>query len=1770
MKNKILQKMLALVLVLCMVAAWAMPAGAATVNGRLTQVSSDRISADLFGKDAVDFPDSEPAYADTDIVRVSIVVDGAGALDAGYSPVDIAENANAMKYRANLKAKQDALSGKISKAIGQELDVVWNLTLAANIISANVPYGMVDSIKAVKGVDNVVLETVYQVDVVEKGGDNPNMATSSMQIGSTTAYAAGLTGAGSRIAIIDTGLDVEHISFDPNAFMYSLLLQAQRADMDLNTYLEKLDLLDAAEVAELLPNLNMSAMMGEGITADDLFVNDKVPFGFNYVDANTSVTHLDDTQGEHGSHVAGIAAANAYIPSADGGFDTALDTVLVQGVAPDAQLMVMKVFGANGGAYDSDYMVALEDAVMLGADAINLSLGSAYPGAATAGYAYYQTIMEKLEKSGVVVSISAGNSGSFADYTPYGVMYLDDPMVSTVGSPGSFTNSLAVASADNIGYSGEYMYANGGWLTPFTESDGYSNAPIGTVAGKYEYVYAFGIGTPDQFDAMLDALDLESFEGKVVLCDRGEIDFSAKANAAAERGAAAVIIVNTENVGINMVLSDYKYQVPVVSIMAFYGQLFSDEQYGATVVTDADGKAVGAVGTVEINEGPVAGLLGGWENSEMSTFSSWGVPGDLSMKPEITAPGGSIYSVAGAINTGNGYFFDDHASYEVMSGTSMASPQVAGMAAVMAQYIREYGLEERTGLDARTLAQSLLMSTAVPMFDGNYGSYYPILQQGSGLANLGNALLADSYILMDADATDSYADGKVKVELGDDPDRVGEYTFSFYIHNLTDTPEVYTLSADFFTQAAADAGLEDFVMHYITSGMEQSTTWTVDGVASEGTATVPANGSVKVTATVKLSEDEKAFLDAYYTGGAWIEGFVYATGETTAEGEEGTAHSIPVLGYYGSWTDASMYDNGSFMEYEYNMESQIPYLYDVNWSQGQFNSLFYSPSMDPNGMYYFGGNPMIPDETYMPERDAINSAYPITTVGFTAIRGGAAGFTYVMNTETGATMLQQFAGAHSDYPSMIIPAFFNGETWSLNYTLEDVLFDFSAFEENDHIEVGTIIVPEYYVSEDGQIDFAALDDGAFFSMGMTIDNTAPVAENYTIDGDTMTVTVTDNQYVSAVVLLDITGAEMLSAVGADPNATAGATGDFVMDITDVNTAGFLIAVYDYAGNVSVYQMDEAIGETTEIIDSITVNPESMILNTGAYAMVTATVAPMNAIDRTYTWSSSDESVAMVTEDGIVIGVSAGTATITATANGDSTKTDTCEVTVVDIHKTLNAIVWDEQGSIYFSEFSTDSMPEYTKLSPDMLEKDYFVSAAVGPNDILYASSLDTSTGEGSIYMIDPKTFEPTYLTDCVVQGLKIFYSDLTYAPEMFGIPYGMLLGSYGPYVIAINPANGAAIGIIDQLDENKSIVGIAAGDSYSANGMYFNDVYIIENDGTVTCETYISYIDEDGYLAIAPYSAVAEMPRTTFSTGIDKGDAWYFNSAYYDGEYLYWSAFDQDTDTAVTLYAIDLEKGMTVNLGTFADSVWPVGGLFEMPCLHENTELKNVVTADCVTPGYTGDLYCSDCGALLQEGTATEIDPDNHDMGEWTETKAPTCTEPGEETCKCAKCDHTETREIPATGIHEMGEWTESKAPTCTEPGEETRKCAKCDHTETREIPATGIHEMGEWTETKAPTCAEPGEETRKCAKCDHTETREVAATGHSYKDVVTPPTEDAYGYTTHTCEACGHSYVDSYTEKLPNSQTGDSFDAALLTGLLLTSVAGLVILVTFRKKFSN
>ena len=410
----------------------------------------------------------------TELVRVSIVLEDKPTVQAGYDLCGIGQNAAAMAYDDALLERQEALARVISSRVlgGETLDVVWNLTLVGNAISANVPYGTIESIRRLDGVKTVVVEQRYEPDTAE-GSLQPMTHGSGIMTGAQNAWSVGYTGAGSRVAVIDTGTDTDHQSFDNGAFLYALGQCAAEAGMEQSAYLESLDLLDVSELAGVLSRLNVAQR--SGFSAGELYISEKLPFGYNYVDGDLDVTHDRDGQGEHGSHVAGIAAANRLIPGEKGYVD-ALEAVYAAGAAPDAQLLTMKVFGKRGGAYESDYMAAIEDSILLGADAVNLSLGSSSP-----GFTYnsvYSDFLEYLEQTDLVVVMSAGNSGHWAKKAwTDGYLYNDGVSFNTVGMPGSYTNAFTVASVDNIGSVGAYFTAAGEKVF-YSEYTAFGNRPL--------------------------------------------------------------------------------------------------------------------------------------------------------------------------------------------------------------------------------------------------------------------------------------------------------------------------------------------------------------------------------------------------------------------------------------------------------------------------------------------------------------------------------------------------------------------------------------------------------------------------------------------------------------------------------------------------------------------------------------------------------------------------------------------------------------------------------------------------------------------------------------------------------------------------------------------------------------------------------------------------------------------------------------------------------------------------------------------------------------------------------------------------------------------------------------------------------------------------------------------------------------------------------------------------------------------------------------------
>ncbi|MGQ7399929.1 S8 family serine peptidase [Streptococcus suis] len=589
---------------------------------------------------------------------------------------------------------------------------------------------------------------------------------------------SGYKGEGTVVAIIDSGLDVDHDVL-------------HISDLSTAKYKSEKEIEAAKEAA--------------GISYGEWF-NDKVVFGYNYVDVNTVLKEEDKRS--HGMHVTSIATGNPTQPVAG---------QLMYGVAPEAQVMFMRVFSdlkATTGA--ALYVKAIEDAVKLGADSINLSLGGAN-GSVVNMNENVTAAIEAARRAGVSVVIAAGNDGTFgsghsnpsADYPDYGL----------VGTPSTARDAISVASYNNTTVGSKVIniigLENNADLNYGKSSfDNPEKSPVPFEIGKeYEYVYA-GIGQASDFDG----LDLT---GKLALIKRGTITFSEKIANATAAGAVGVVIFNSRpgEANVSMQLDDTAIAIPSVFIPLEFGEALAANSYKIAFNNETD-----------IRPNPEAGLL--------SDFSSWGLSADGELKPDLAAPGGAIYA---AINDND---------YANMQGTSMASPHVAGAAVLVKQYLQAtYPTKSPQEIEA--LVKHLLMSTAKAHVNKETTAYTSPRQQGAGIIDTAAAISTGLYLTGE--------DGYGSITLGNVEDT---FSFTVTLHNITNEDKTLNYSTQLTTDTVQN-GLITLAPRLLAE---------IPG----GKVTVQANSSTTVTINVDASSFAEE-LTGLMKNGYYLEGFVRFT-----------------------------------------------------------------------------------------------------------------------------------------------------------------------------------------------------------------------------------------------------------------------------------------------------------------------------------------------------------------------------------------------------------------------------------------------------------------------------------------------------------------------------------------------------------------------------------------------------------------------------------------------------------------------------------------------------------------------------------------------------------------------------------------------------------------------------------------------------------------------------------------------------------------------------
>ncbi|HZJ98524.1 MAG TPA: S8 family serine peptidase, partial [Tissierellaceae bacterium] len=766
-----------------------------------------------------------PEHNPEDIVRVIVELDErpviVRATDTGqrYEEMSYSQKSN---IESELYVAQEAVKSLIT-ARNIHMTYRTSYTTVFNGFSGKVKFGEIELIEGIRGVKKVYISNEYERPRIE-----PNMGSSNEMIGSEDVWNlddVGYKGEGTVVAIIDTGIDPDHNDFVLTNEDLAKLEESDLSDKDL---------------------------LGKYYTA-------KVPYGYNYYDLSHQILDLGPDASEHGMHVAGTVTANGQ----------------VKGVAPESQVLAMKVFSNDpryATTFDDIYLDAIEEAIVLEADVLNMSLG------ATASFYIAESAVDKAitysTDNGIVASISAGNSG----YLGYGLELVtgdlanplkQDPDYGVVGSPSLSKDSISVASIENDKMTVSYLeydlpgvaevLANNtiiieekaydaatfnvdqealGHFTILINEyrDDLANMPLylkfagetyinalnqpidksilpefveyryddeeGNRIGKMVSVQPGGTtgdgetkevpmnlagpyvfsdllqGDVEFVDANLGAVedfDGKDLLGKVALIIRGDLPFTEKIENAEAAGAAGVIIYNSEAGGEELINMQYPDNGGIPA--GFIGY-----KAGAELVGLADKVMrfpAGKISAPNANAGKI------------SEFSSWGTTPTLEMKPEITAPGGMIYST-----------FQNN-KYGTMSGTSMAAPHISGGAALVRQYVKDKGLVD--GLNEQTrLAKVLLMNTASPIIqeelslglDFEPAPYSPRLQ-GAGIMKLKPAVTTPVYVVNN--------DNQAKVELKDFDQT--SFTMNLRAVNLTDEEVEYNVDVNAFKDYIHPSGV---------------------------------------------------------------------------------------------------------------------------------------------------------------------------------------------------------------------------------------------------------------------------------------------------------------------------------------------------------------------------------------------------------------------------------------------------------------------------------------------------------------------------------------------------------------------------------------------------------------------------------------------------------------------------------------------------------------------------------------------------------------------------------------------------------------------------------------------------------------------------------------------------------------------------------------------------------------------------------------------------
>ena len=1017
--------------------------------------------------------EAKPTHEDSDSVEIIVVVDDSVAKPTAQAQVQ------------SLLQKQENAAATMSRAIGETVEPQRQYTTLLNGFSATVTYGQYKALKELDCVESVFLSPTFSL--------LPDTANSTRMIGGGLANETGFTGEGMLIAILDTGVDMDHQIF---------------SKAPANPALTQDD------VKGLLSQYDFQAEgFVKGLSVSSVYKSTKFPFQFDYGDKDTD--GAPGTKSSHGTHVASTAAGCTGI-NAD-----------VQGVAPDAQIANMNVFKSSGGASYADILSALEDCMLLGVDVANLSLGS------DAGYIDYENpdeftesllnVFKRAGESGMSLAVAAGNAYSAAYGDAFGNKALaSNPDYGLISEPSTYGESMSVAAVSNSKVKSPYITV-GGRDFAYQDSGTIStdeNAKIfRDLAKKGELKYAVvpGYGTEDDYEGI-------DVSGKVALVQRGGgMYYEQKERSAYAHGAIAMLVYNNVPGMLYMSITDWK--MPCAFISQEAGEYLKAQENKVLTVGAAD----------KLVASPTYG---------MADFSSWGATTELTLKPEITAPGAGIYAAV----PGN--------AYESMDGTSMASPHAAGAMAIVQQALKARGMTDAT--QRKHMVDTLLMSTASIIYDSNGQPYSP-RKQGAGLININDAVKTEGYLTVDGMI-------RPKLELGDDPAEKGVYTMTFKVHNTGKDTLYYDIQPIVLTDGTTTYTNSDNEAFLTSSETAVALSHTFTTSCKDNRVAVPAGGEQEVTVTVTLTNAKEELKN--FENGAYVEGFVTLK-QVAADGgklEDAIDLGIPYLAFYGDWTKAPIIDSTDYWQTLDGTESKAQAYMNTAFTtsaEGQIDT-YLGDNNYANVPYFADHNAISPDNS----NDMMDSLTGI----YTGLLRNTKTLKYtITDQKTDEVYLEKTCdyvnkSIYSYDYYRIVPAGVNAD-----YTGIDAWY--GTAKNNSKLPNNT----KATVTIEATLPYG--DGGTknlknSWSFPITIDNEDPHASDLKVTEAEgryyLSLDVSDNQYVSAIVFYNLRNSDLLYGIQGFSETTPGLTSHVKeYDVTGMGET-FGMIVHDYAGNSKNY------------------------------------------------------------------------------------------------------------------------------------------------------------------------------------------------------------------------------------------------------------------------------------------------------------------------------------------------------------------------------------------------------------------------------------------------------------------------------------------------------------------------------------------------------------------------------------------------------------------------